>query len=181
MIANVLLGLLYLGLIFIGAQASGQEFQNISKVELLLAVFEPILGYAGKITIIISLSLACLTTAIGLTCAVSDFFEKLTSGKLKYEWLVVACTIISFMIALMGVEQILMVSAPILTLLYPIAITLVMINLIGKEKLPRMAQTLAVVGSFMGALLPILPWPILTILFGLLGLLFKRGNKYGNA
>lgn len=155
-IASVLMGIIYFGLIFMGAQASGDNFQGLTRVQLLVKSSEALLGSAGKIVMVVSLALACLTTAIGLTCAVSEFFDKLSKGKLKYPILVILCTIMSYLIALLGVEKIVVLSVPVLTLLYPISIVLVIINLIGQERVPRIVQILAVVGSVVGLYLPFL-------------------------
>lgn len=153
-IASILMRLIYFGLIFMGrAQTSGPNFENLTRVQLLVRSSETLLGYPGKVIMVVTLALACLTTAIGLTCAVSEFFEKMSQGKLNYQVLVFICTIMSFLIALLGVEKIVVLSVPVLTLLYPISIVLVIINLIGQEKIKRNVQISTVAGSVIGLLI----------------------------
>ena len=65
---------------------------------------------------------ACLTTAIGLTATVGDYFSSLL--KTSYEKVVTATVVLSFIFAGFGVDAIVKVSAPILTFLYPVAIVL---------------------------------------------------------
>lgn len=78
-------------------------------------------------------ALACLTTAIGLISAAGNFFNELSKGKVSYELVVVLCSIVSCAISMLGVSQIIKISAPILQILYPCAMTIVLIGLFNEK------------------------------------------------
>ena len=73
-----------------------------------------------------------MTTAIGLTSATAEYFSKVTNGRLKYEQLVVAVCIFSLVISNLGVESIIKISAPILSLIYPATIVLIVMTIFKK-------------------------------------------------
>ena len=78
-------------------------------------------------------ALACLTTAIGLISAAGNFFSDMSKGKVSYELVVVLCSIVSCAISMLGVSQIIKISAPILQILYPCAMTIVLIGLFNEK------------------------------------------------
>ncbi|WBW49289.1 branched-chain amino acid transport system II carrier protein [Peptoniphilus equinus] len=127
--AAVALGLVYLGLTYIGATTSGLGLQDLSRVQLLIYTAQTLLGSAGAIAISLVMALACLTTSIGLTSTVADFFERLTGGKVKYSVWVILSSLISGYFSIMGVDQIVAIAAPVLSMLYPVAMTLIFLNL----------------------------------------------------
>ena len=75
----------------------------------------------------VCVSLACLTTSIGLTSATGQFFEKLSGGKLKYKNIVLAVCIFSACMASIGVGGIIKVASPVLSIVYPPTIVLVIL------------------------------------------------------
>lgn len=115
----------YGGLIYLGA-SSGIFDQSISRSQLLINISINILGEYGLIAIALAMGFACLTTAIALTSAVASFFSKLTHGKLKYEVLVILCSIFSFLLSIYGVDTIINFAYPPLAFVYPITITLIL-------------------------------------------------------
>ncbi|USS93702.1 branched-chain amino acid transport system II carrier protein [Fructilactobacillus ixorae] len=73
--------------------------------------------------------LACLTTAIGLlTSLAQDLSRQLP--RIGYHKLLLTATVISFLIANIGLEKIIEDSAPLLSFLYPLAITLILLGLL---------------------------------------------------
>lgn len=52
--------------------------------QLTLKVVELTLGSFGKYELGLAVLLACLTTAVGLVSAVSNYFSKISRGKLAY-------------------------------------------------------------------------------------------------
>lgn len=83
-IAGFGLLIVYGGFIYLGASASGQAIQDLSRVELLIRVIDQILGSWGSIGLGIIVALACLTTAVGLTATVAMYFSD-RSSKLSYK------------------------------------------------------------------------------------------------
>ena len=67
----------YGGLLFLGAALGGYFEQGISQTELTIGITHLILGNLGKVALGIAVAAACLTTSIGLTAMVGEFFSKL--------------------------------------------------------------------------------------------------------
>ena len=125
LVAVIGLAFVYGGLTFIGAQTSDLISEDINKTALLVLIARNVLGNIGPVLIGVAMGLACLTTSIGLITAGSDFFETISNGKLSYKFNVFAISIVSFGVALLGVDKIVVYSAPILNLLYPVSITII--------------------------------------------------------
>ena len=131
-IAALGLAFVYGGLTILGAQTTTLVSSDISKTSLLLFIAHGVLGNVGRTVIAIAMSLACLTTSIGLLTAGSSFFEKVSKGKLPYKVNAVVISIISIVIGALGVDNIIKISGPILNILYPVAITLIVTTLLNK-------------------------------------------------
>ena len=84
----------------------------------------------GNLILAICVAGACLTTAIGLVATVGEFFSSITS--FKYENIVIFTVIISFLLSILGVESIINISIPILVFIYPVIISLIILNLFWK-------------------------------------------------
>ena len=79
----------------------------------------------------------------------------MSNGKIKYKFTVTAVAIISFFLSVKGVNNIIKLSVPILSVLYPVAIVLILLNLF-RHKMKR--RTVFIGGAY-GAL-------VLGILYG---------------
>ena len=95
--------------------------------QVIVNITEGLLGQTGKMILAVCVSLACLTTSIGLTSATGQFFEKLSGGKLKYKTVVLAVCIFSACMASIGVGGIIKVASPVLSIVYPPTIVLVIL------------------------------------------------------
>ncbi len=127
------LGFVYGGLLYLGAQTTNILPIDISKTELVIEISKRTLGPFGSVALGISVALACLTTSIGLTATAAEFLTKtLTKGKLSYTVNVLLITILSIIIATMGVDNIVKFASPILSVLYPVVIVLILTTLMGK-------------------------------------------------
>ena len=122
LVAVIGLAFVYGGLTYIGAQTTG----------LLLLISRNILGSVGPALIGIAMCLACLTTSIGLLSAGSSFFEKISNGGLPFKINAVVISIVSLLLATLGVDKIVVLSAPVLNILYPVCITLILTTLMSK-------------------------------------------------
>ncbi|MGG5460752.1 branched-chain amino acid transport system II carrier protein [Clostridium sp. B9] len=126
------LAIIYGGLIFLGAH-TGNQALDLNNSQLLLFVAENILGHAGAILIGVSMALACLTTSIGLLSAGGSFFERVSNGKLKYQFNILVMTVTSILVASMGLDKIISLSATLLGVIYPVTIVLILLNLFHKK------------------------------------------------
>ena len=190
--SKVLLIGVYGGITYIGAQTSGLVSGDINKTSLLVLIAKNVLGSAGPILIGVAMALACLTTSIGLITAGADYFETITKGKLSYKFNVLAISIVSFTVALLGVDNIVVFSAPILNLLYPVSITIIVFALLHKH-IKIKAGRLGVYTSLVFSILLLIPglnlnflplasigfgWLLPTALAMIIGqLVFKNENK----
>ncbi|RVU54136.1 branched-chain amino acid transport system II carrier protein [Anaerosphaera multitolerans] len=148
--AAIGLSLVYGGLLYIGATASSLSFVRVEKVEFLIFITNSLLGSFGKYALSAAISLACITTAVGLTSTVGDFFFKLFNNKINYNFIVVVSTVFSAYFAINGVETLVKVSSPILSALYPVAIVLIFLNLFPST----FANKSTHIGAVLGACLP---------------------------
>ena len=113
---------------YIGA-TTGTTFSGNNHGQLLSYITEALFGPSGKIIMGLAMALACLTTAIGLVASCAEYFSRLTNNRLTYNAVAIITTIISFILANMGLSKILLISVPILVNIYPIIIVLIMLGL----------------------------------------------------
>ena len=129
LVAILSLALIYGGFALVGAKMHSVLVTN-DKIELLVKTTSYLLGGYGNLILAICVAGACLTTAIGLVATVGEFFSSITS--FKYEKIVIFTVIISFLLSILGVERIIRISVPILVFIYPVMISLIILNLFGK-------------------------------------------------
>ena len=141
------LGLVYGGLMYLGATSRGLFAADIERTSLLIGIAQGILGSAGKVALGLAVSLACLTTSIGLTATVGDYFNGITKGKIKYVPICVATVVFSGVFATVGVTRIVQIAVPLLVLVYPVAIILILLTLIGRRAIPRSIYIGAICGA----------------------------------
>jgi len=134
LIKSGLVAILSLALIYGGFALVGAKMHSVlvtkDKIELLVKTTFYLLGDYGNLILAICVAGACLTTAIGLVATVGEFFSSITS--FKYEKIVIFTVIISFLLSILGVESIIRISVPILVFIYPVMISLIILNLFGK-------------------------------------------------
>ena len=119
------LAVVYGGLLYIGATSNG-IFQGAKTTQLLNEIVDRMLGRSGNLILGICVTGACLTTAIGLTATVGDYFSNLL--KISYEKIVLFTVVISFIFASFGVDMIVKLAVPVLVFIYPISIVLIALN-----------------------------------------------------
>ncbi|PVX39187.1 LIVCS family branched-chain amino acid:cation transporter [Pasteurella langaaensis DSM 22999] len=151
-IAASALTLIYLSLSWLGSKIplSAETLDMLQQKNLdlgtyiLNALSLQAFGELGHIVLGIVVTLACLTTAIGLIVSVSEYFYSLYH-KISYKLYALFFTVLSFLIANQGLNTVLSKSIPVLLTLYPIAITVILlmgINLL--VKVPLIAQRCAI-------------------------------------
>lgn len=150
-IASIGIAALYSGLLYIGATTSSlTEIHDFAYVDRLIFIAEGLLGKLGSVFMCLAMVLACLTTAIGLSSTVGEFFEKLSHGRIRMRWAILASTAFSYYFSISGVDKIVAIAAPILAGIYPLAIVLIVLNFFYKS-LDHKALHM---GCSLGALFP---------------------------
>lgn len=140
-VAVVGLGFIYGGLMYLGSQTSSILPGDISKTALVTEIVNRVLGFSGNIVLGLAVALACLTTSIGLTSSAAKYFEELSNGKLSYTVNSIIISVWSILTATMGVDKIVVLSVPILKILYPIVMVLVILTLFGVDNHKIVAST----------------------------------------
>ncbi|MCR2044337.1 branched-chain amino acid transport system II carrier protein [Anaerosalibacter massiliensis] len=148
LVAGALLLFIYGGLTYVGATGSSVFRPDMPRVDLLLALVNELFGSAGAIAISIVVSLACLTTSVGLTATTANYFNDISNGKVSYKFMVIAVTICSFFLSLLGVEGLISIAVPVLSTIYPVIIVLILMTLFDKYIPSGATYTGAVLGAF---------------------------------
>ena len=129
-IAAVLLGAVYIGLALIGTRSPGDVTSETTEgTELLRAAASLTLGRGGVIVFAGIVVLACLTTAVGLLASWAGYAYTAWPA-VSFNRQLAAGTLVSFVLANLGLKAILKITAPLLFLLYPLAICLVVVTLV---------------------------------------------------
>ena len=127
--AGALLGTIYLGLAIMGSRIpEGQSYKD--GATLLSHASLQVLGFPGQVVLGGVVLLACLTTAVGLLAATSEFFNYL-APKISYRTWLMTFAVVSFGIASGGLEAVISIATPIIVFIYPVAMTVIIVTLIG--------------------------------------------------
>ena len=131
-IAGALMALIYILSIIMGAQSRGLFELSENGGIALAQISSHYLRKAGSLILAVTITSACLKTSIGLVTSCSDTFERMSHGRIPYRVWAIGFTLVSFLIANFGLSAIISWSIPVLMLIYPPAITLVILALSGK-------------------------------------------------
>lgn len=131
LIAAAGLFMVYGGFVYIGATGSGIFSSDLSRADLLIALVDRLLGSVGSGVLGLAVGLACLTTSVGLVATAGNFFSGL-SDKLSYKTVVYIVCAFSAFFAINGVDTIISLSVPLLTVMYPVTIVLIVLSLFDR-------------------------------------------------
>lgn len=146
-LAAALLAVIYVALGILGNRVdlNGQSFgdQNPGAFLLTFIANDTLGGFGGYLLGVI-VFLACLTTGVGLVVAVSEHFSKLIP-KVNYGVWAFIFTFVSFILANQGLSTIIKGSVPVLLILYPIAMTVLVLLIVTYfVKSPRLSLQIPV-------------------------------------
>lgn len=132
----ILMAVLYLGLGFLGnhfavpGEVLADKNINVGAYILTQASFQ-LFGSVGMWFLAVMVVITCFTTSVGLIASVSQFFTE-EFPQVSYKTYVTICSVISFLLANLGLNQIIKVSLPLLLFVYPIAIAVVLLIIVNK-------------------------------------------------
>ena len=110
-------------------------------------------GDYGNILLGTVIFLACFTTGAALVSVTSEYFSKISEGKISYKQLVVVVTLYNIVVTNVGLEHIINFAVPILTVVYPVAIVLVVLvffdKYINNDNVYKMSALGAVIYSLL--------------------------------
>ena len=149
----ILMGLIYALTIIMGAQSRG-AFEVSENGGIALAdISGYYFGTIGNVILALTVTFACLKTAIGLVTSCSEMFVKMFHRPFNYRGWVLVFSVFSFAVSNVGLTAIINYSIPVLMLLYPLAITIIAVALcekaFGKSKYVYIWVT---VGAFIAAI-----------------------------
>jgi len=135
---GILMFIIYMLTIIMGAQSRGLFEVSDNGGIALTQISNHYLGGSGSIEIALTITFACLKTAIGLVTSCGEMFVKLIPGKLNYRGWAMFFTLFSFIVSNVGLTAIINYAVPVLMLLYPLVTVLVIMalceKLFGKSK-----------------------------------------------
>lgn len=126
LIAGVGLTLVYISLFRLGAGSSSIASGATNGAVILHAYVQHTFGTMGSGFLAVLISLACLVTAVGLTCACAEYFSQIVP--LSYKTLVVLLAGFSLLVSNLGLTNLIHFSVPVLTAIYPPCIVLVVLS-----------------------------------------------------
>ena len=127
LIAAVLLGIIYGGLAYLGATSVERIGMMDNGGAILAAVSNEYFGSAGNLLLGVIVVAACLTTSIGLVTACASYFNKLMP-RISYKAWAIVLSVFSFAVSNVGLAQLINISVPVLTAIYPLAICLIFLT-----------------------------------------------------
>ncbi|WGE31388.1 branched-chain amino acid transport system II carrier protein [Actinobacillus genomosp. 2] len=152
-IAAVLLALIYLSIGWIGNKLpiSAEVLADLTAKKQDLGTYilnvaaAQAFGDFGRTVLGVIVSLACLTTAIGLIVSVSEYFNEIFP-KISYKTYAIICTLIGFGLANQGLSEVISKSIPVLLVLYPIAMSIIFLLLLNLFiQLPLLALRISLI------------------------------------
>ncbi|QTL40522.1 branched-chain amino acid transport system II carrier protein [Xenorhabdus budapestensis] len=126
LIAGLCLTLVYLSLFKLG-EVSGTLIPTAKNGAAILHVYvQNTFGNYGSFLLAVLIFLACIGTAVGLTCACAEFFSRYLP--LSYRTLVLSLGLFSMLVSNLGLSHLIAFSIPVLTAIYPPCITLILLS-----------------------------------------------------
>lgn len=127
LIAAAGLAAVYLSLAYIGATSMDALGKMDNGGAILSASAQYLFGSAGAAILALAITVACLTTSVGLVSACAQYFSKLLP-KVSYKTIVAILSLFSMVVANIGLTQLIQISLPILIIIYPLAIVLILLS-----------------------------------------------------
>lgn len=127
----IIMAVIYTAVTVIGAQSRNLYEVCENGGEVFALVAKHYFGNMGIIILAVTVTFACLKTAVGLVTSCSETFCKLFPGVFSYKIWAVIFSAVSFTLANLGLNSIIAYAIPVLMLLYPLAITLIFMGIFG--------------------------------------------------
>lgn len=134
LLAGAVLLIVYLMLSILGSFSFSLISSPNNGAEILAVLVKAGFGNGGLILLALVFTLACLTTCVGLITSCGEYFTMLFKERISYKNWVLLLSTFSFVVANFGLNKILAFSYPILIIIYPLALTLIILG-ISHEKI----------------------------------------------
>ena len=129
---------LFMGLIYVAVTAMSAKSRGVLPAAenggvALAQISQTFLGRIGLLILAVTVTLACLKTAVGLITSCSETFTGLFPKGPAYRVWAVIFTLVSLIFANFGLSAIIDYAVPVLMFLYPLAIVLILLALFGNN------------------------------------------------
>src|SRR5699024_7642247 len=131
-IGFLLLFIVYSGLAYLGAQGGSDYPADVDTTYLLTDLVRRLAGSGGSIVLSLAVIFACLTTAVGMIATTGQWVEEWTNGKIPYKCASLIITNAIFLVSSTGVSNVLTISGPIFTILFPMSVVMMILGLFKK-------------------------------------------------
>lgn len=128
LLAGLVLFVVYAMLSSIGMLTSGMFAGAENGADILSSYVRMAFGDFGLVLLAAIFTLACLTTCVGLITSGGDYFFNLFKQRFSYRFWVIVWTFFSFVMSNFGLNKLLEFSVPLLTLIYPVALVLIVMG-----------------------------------------------------
>lgn len=132
LISSLLMAVIYVLVTLVGAQSRGVFAVAANGGEVFAMVADYYFGRTGALILAVTVTVACLKTSVGLVTSCGETFVKLFPHGPSYQVWAVMFSLVSFLIANLGLDLIIRYSLPVLMFLYPLAVTLILLTIFGK-------------------------------------------------
>lgn len=119
---------IYFFLILIGAMSLGKFTMSADGGVAFSQIVQHYAGYVGQAVLATLMTVTCLTTAVGLVAAFGQDFHKYFPRFSYRVWMVLSA-FASFLIANVGLNEIIAWSTPFLMFLYPLSMVLIVLSI----------------------------------------------------
>lgn len=131
LISIILMGIIYASLSYLGTMSVGQFPISKNGGIALTQISQYYFGSFGSVLLAVIVTIACLKTAIGLITACAETFKEMFPRTISYKAYVVVFSVLTTLVANVGLTNIIAYSLPVLMFLYPLAITLILLALLS--------------------------------------------------
>ena len=132
-VAFIGLFIVYGGLVFGGASLSTEYTLDAERTTLLIEIVRRALGNVGLMLLSGAVTLACLTTSVGLGANAASFLEELTNHKIKYKTWIAGIAVLCCILSVQGVTGLIDYVTPLFAFLYPIFIVITFLGIFDKR------------------------------------------------
>lgn len=149
LIYSVAMSLVYIAIAYVGANY-GQAETNGGAI--LSNYMNWIYGVPGVILLGFVIFMACLTTAIGLTCASAEFVSKNFSS-CNYKVSAIVIVAVTTLVANLGLDMLITITLPLVVVLHPVAITVICLALLNvKRPVSGLTYSLTLITAIAGGI-----------------------------
>ena len=143
LLAGVIFLVVYGAIAHVGAVAGGAFGELADGTQALQAITGSLFGSGGIILLGLIFLLACLNTCIGLISCCSEYFSQILPRFSQRQW-AFFFALLSMIISNAGLSAILAVSVPVLSMIYPVAIVLILLSFWDGAQSRRLVYPLAI-------------------------------------